>query len=54
MAEDTTSVYCIDYNGAIDKEKAYGSKYARYMLAIKSNAVLKEGNGSSSSPYILR
>ena len=54
LATDTSNVYYIDYNGIIDRDKANSGKYARYMLAIKSNAVLKEGNGSSSNPYVLR
>ncbi|MBE6161229.1 MAG: hypothetical protein E7158_03315 [Firmicutes bacterium] len=53
-SENTDDIYYVSLNGEIDKERGDTSKVARFVLALKPDAVLRSGNGTKKSPYEIR
>lgn len=57
LTADSTNSYNIYYvsgSGEMDTEKGNDKKMARYVVALKSNIVLKDGNGTEENPYTIR
>lgn len=51
---NTDKIYSVNYSGEIDKDRGNSRKVARYVVALKANTLLKEGNGTKKSPYQIR
>ncbi len=49
-----TKVYSVNYNGNIISDYADSKKFIRYMIAVDGNNIYQEGNGSSTSPYMMK
>lgn len=52
--DNTFDIYYVDLVGEIEKTYGDSSKDARYVVALKANTLLKEGNGTKKSPYQIR
>lgn len=53
-SSNTDKIYSINYSGEIDKDRGNSRKVARYVVALKENTLLKDGNGTKSKPYQIR
>lgn len=51
---NTDKIYYINYTGEIEKDRGFSKMLARYVLALKPNTLLKDGNGTKEKPYTIR
>lgn len=53
-ASNTDKIYYVNYSGEIEKDRGFSKMISRYVVALKPNTLLKDGNGTEENPYTIR